>query len=82
VAGVFFVNFLRFLAVGLWVLIFARVILSWLDPSGRNRVSAYVIQTTEPLLAPVRRLLPKTGMFDLSPLILLLILSGLMRVVG
>jgi len=81
VGAAFLVNFLRFLLIGLWVLIFARVILSWIDPGGRGRVSAFVIQTTEPILAPVRRLLPKTGMLDLSPLIVLLVLSALMRTV-
>ena len=78
----FLVNFLRFLVVGLWLLILVRVILSWIDPGGRGRISAFVIQTTEPLLAPVRRLLPKTGMFDLSPLIVLLVLGALMRAVA
>ena len=77
----FLVNFLRFLLVGLWLLILARVILSWVDPTGRNRVSAFIIQTSEPILAPVRRLLPRTGMFDFSPLIVLLVLGALMRYV-
>lgn len=75
----FLTNFLRFLLVGLWLLILARVILSWVDPTGRNRFSAFVIQTSEPILAPVRRLLPRTGMFDFSPLIVLLVLGALMR---
>ena len=79
--AVFLANFLRFLLVGLWLLILARVILSWVDPGGRGRISAFVIQTTEPLLAPIRRLLPRTGMFDLSPLIVLLVLGVLMRAV-
>ena len=75
----FLVNFLRFLLIGLWLLILARVLLSWIDPTGRNRFSAFVIQTSEPILAPVRRLLPRTGMFDFSPLIVLLVLGALMR---
>jgi len=37
---------------------------------------------TEPLLAPIRRLLPATGALDLSPLILMLVLSALLGVVG
>ena len=74
-------NFLRFLLIGLWLLILARVILSWVDPTGRGRISAYIIQTSEPILAPVRKLLPRTGMFDLSPLIVLLVLGALMRAV-
>ena len=77
--GAFLVNFLRFLLIGLWLLILARVLLSWIDPTGRNRFSAFIIQTSEPILAPVRRLLPRTGMFDFSPLIVLLVLGALMR---
>ena len=38
--------------------------------------AAVSISTTEPILAPIRRILPPTGMFDLSPLIVLLILGA------
>ena len=72
-------NFLEFLFLGLWLLIFGRVLMSWVDPTGRNQISAFLIQTTEPILAPVRRLMPQTGMFDWSPLIVLLVLGVLWR---
>lgn len=74
-------NFLEFLFLALWLLIFGRVIMSFVDPTGRNQLSAFLIQTTEPILGPVRRLLPQTGMFDFSPLIVLLILGVLWRAV-
>ena len=80
--ALFLSNFLRFLIIGLWLLILARVILSWIDPGGRSRLGAFVISTTEPILAPIRRILPQTGMFDLSPLIVLLILGAIMRYVA
>ncbi|MEO8273054.1 MAG: YggT family protein [Chloroflexota bacterium] len=80
--ALFVANFLRFLLVGLWLLILARVILSWIDPTGRGRIAAFVFQASEPLLAPIRKALPRTGMFDLSPLIVLLVLGVLMRAVG
>lgn len=80
--AVFLSNFLRFLVIGLWLLILARVILSYVDPGGRSRFAAFVISTTEPILAPIRRILPPTGMFDLSPLIVLLILGAIMRYVA
>jgi YggT family protein len=38
-----------------------------------------VISATEPILAPIRRSLPRTGMLDLSPLIVLIVLSVLWR---
>ena len=80
--ALFVANFLRFMLVGLWLVILARVVLSWVDPAGRSRFAAFIVGTTEPLLAPVRRVLPRTGMFDLSPLIVLLLLGVLMRAVG
>ncbi len=70
---------LVFLAV--WLLVFGRVLLSWFDPSGRSQLSRFVIAATEPLLGPIRRALPRTGMLDLSPLIVLIVLSILMRTV-
>ena len=75
----FLVNFLRFLLIALWLLILARVILSYVDPGGRSRFGAFVVSTTEPILGPVRRALPPTGMFDLSPMIVLIVLGLLMR---
>jgi len=78
----FLANFVRFLLIALWLVILARVVLSWIDPTGRSRFAAFVIQTSEPILAPVRRILPRTGMFDLSPLIVLLVLGALMRAVA
>ena len=74
-------NFLELFFFALWLLIFGRVIMSFVDPTGRNQISAFLIQTTEPILAPVRRMLPQTGMFDFSPLIVLLILGVIWRAI-
>jgi YggT family protein len=82
VGAAFVVNFLRFLLVALWLLILARVVLSWIDPGGRSRYGAFIVQTTEPILAPVRRMIPRTGMFDFSPLFVLLVLGVLLRAFG
>jgi YggT family protein len=82
VAGAFLGNFVRFLLLGLELIILARVLLSWIDPQGRSGVAAFVIQTSEPILAPVRRLLPRTGMFDLSPLIVILVIGAILRAIG
>ena len=78
-AGAFVLNFLRFLVLALQLLILARVLLSWIDPGGRGQLASFIVQTTEPILAPVRRVLPRTGMFDLSPLIVILVLGVLLR---
>lgn len=77
--GAFLSNFLQFLFMALWALVFGRMIMSWVDPTGRNRVSAFLIQSTEPLLAPIRRLLPQSGMVDWSGFVVLLVLGFLWR---
>lgn len=70
-------SFVQLLVTVLWVLVLGRVIVSWVDPMGRNQLSSWLIQATEPMLAPIRRLLPQTGMIDFSPLILMLVLGFL-----
>ena len=70
-------SFLQLLVTVLWVLVLGRVIVSWVDPMGRNQLSGWLIQATEPMLGPIRRLLPQTGMIDFSPLILMLVLGFL-----
>ena len=72
-------TFIEFFLIALIVLVFARVLITWADPTGRNQASAFIIQTTEPILAPVRRMLPQTGMIDFSATVVLLILFALMR---
>jgi YggT family protein len=74
-------NFLQLLLGALWLLIVARVIVSWLAPSGGG-VVAFIYQATEPILAPIRRLLPPTGAFDWSPLIAMVVLVVLERFVA
>ena len=75
----FLLTFLRFLAIALWLLVLARVILSWVDPTGRSRVATYVVGFTEPILGPVRRVLPSSGMMDWSGFIVLFLLSLVIR---
>ena len=74
-------NFLSLLLIALWLLVLGRVLMSWFDPGRSNQVSRFLIQATEPILAPVRRFLPQTSTFDFSALIVLLLLGTLMRAV-
>jgi YggT family protein len=79
VAGAFLANFIQFLLMALWALVFGRMIMSWVDPMGRNQISTFLIQATEPILAPVRRMLPQSGMIDWSGFIVLIVLGVLWR---
>ena len=75
----FFLNFLQFLLMAIWALVIGRMLMSWVDPTGRNQVSAFLIQVTEPILAPVRRLLPRTGMIDWSGFIVVIFIGFVLR---
>ena len=77
--GGFLSNFIQFLLMALWALILGRMIMSWVDPTGRNQISTMLFQVTEPILAPVRRILPQTGMMDWSGFVVLLLLGVLWR---
>ncbi len=63
----------------LWLLVLGRIVVSWLDPVARSPLSAFLVRVTEPILAPVRRMLPPAGMFDLSSLLVLIVLGALWR---
>lgn len=77
--GLFASNLVQFALVAATILVFGRVILSWVDPGGRTQLASFVHSTTEPILAPIRRALPSTGPLDFSPLIVLVVLSILLR---
>jgi YggT family protein len=65
--------------------IIVRAILSWfpLSPDGvMFRVASVLHVVTEPVLGPVRRVMPRVGVFDLSPLVVLLGCIILQRVIG
>ena len=74
-------TFVGLILVILWLLVLGRVLMSWVDPAGRTQLGGFLIQATEPILAPVRRLMPPTGMFDFSSLLVLVVLGVLMRIV-
>jgi YggT family protein len=55
------------------LLIFVRIIFSWGRVSYTNRTMRLLVNATEPLLGPLRRIVPKAGMFDVSPIVAFLI---------
>ena len=80
--GVDLANLLLSIIQILSLLIFARAIFSWFDPGYRTQIGRFLYQITEPIIAPIRQVLPPMGMLDLSvlvTLILLMILQQLIR---
>lgn len=61
-----------------FIVIIAAVI-SWVNPSPYNPVVRFLYRVTEPLLRPIRKLLPFRLPVDISPLILLLLIYFLQK---
>ncbi|MBV9153670.1 MAG: YggT family protein [Alphaproteobacteria bacterium] len=65
-----------------WWLLFAQVVLSWLLAFGvinrYNRavavISDFLYRVTEPVLGPIRRVLPYLGGLDISPVVVMIII--------
>jgi YggT family protein len=51
------------------ILIFIRIIFAWGMVSYRNRIMRFLVNVTDPLLVPLRRMIPPFGMLDLSPIV-------------
>lgn len=61
--------------------IIVRVVLSWFPLSGSasRSVMEVMVRITEPVLGPVRRVLPSVAGIDLSPIVVILLLNVLLR---
>ncbi len=55
--------------------ILARVLLSWVRVDPYHPAVRLLYQITEPILAPLRNLIPPLGMFDISPIVALILLQ-------
>ena len=80
--AVLLLNVVRFVLIGLEAVILVRIALSFVDPAGRSRLAAFVLPATEPLLAPIRKVLPRTGMLDFSPFIAILVIGLVLQALG
>jgi YggT family protein len=65
-----------------FVLIIARVIISWVANQSRHPLIPLIYQLTEPVLRPISKLLPPMGGVDLSPLFALIALRALLLLLG
>lgn len=65
-----------------FVLIIARVIISWIANQSRHPLIPLIHQLTDPVLRPISKLLPPMGGIDLSPLLALIALRALLLLLG
>ncbi len=68
-----------------FIVLFARIILSWfpIQPgTTMASIASIIYELTEPVLGPVRRLIPSFGMLDISPIVVFIALQILERAIG
>ena len=68
---------MTFVEVFFWIVVIAiltRSVLSWVVQDNSNPLVAIVYHVTEPVLGPIRRVLPNLGAFDLSPVVALIVI--------
>ncbi|MEW6534589.1 MAG: YggT family protein [Candidatus Auribacterota bacterium] len=62
------------------LILFIRIIMSWIQPDPYNPVVRFLHSMTDPILIPLRRIIPPLGgMIDLSPMILFILIEFLKR---
>ena len=75
IAGLFMASIAKLISLLLYIYFFSLIIialLSWISPGGYNPVTALMSSINEPLLRPVRKILPPVGMLDFSVFVTIL----------
>jgi YggT family protein len=55
--------------------IVVRALLSWFNLPPSNPIVTLLYDITEPILAPLRRVVPRIGMFDLTPIVAIILMN-------
>ena len=76
------VGVLTFLIQVFLLIVLIRVVFSFVSPFPTNPISRFAWRVTEPVLAPIRRLLPPMSGLDLSPLVVWLVAIVLIQFLG
>ncbi|HKZ69180.1 MAG TPA: YggT family protein [Anaerolineales bacterium] len=69
----FLVLLIKLTGNSITLLIIARAIMSFFPVDRDHSVVKLIYDLTEPILAPIRHLLPQTGMLDFSPMVVILV---------
>ncbi len=73
IAG-FVITFARILVTILQIAIIGRAVLSWFPVSPTSPLVSVLNEITEPVLAPLRRVVPRIGMIDITPMVAIFVL--------
>lgn len=79
--GAMLVAIINLVGFVLYVGLLLRVLFSWINVSPySNEFAGLIYRLTDPILEPIRKIMPRMGMLDLSPLIALIALSIIQRI--
>jgi len=67
-------DIIRLVCEILTIVIFLRVVLSWFSRRP-NALTLILDRVTEPIMSPLRRIIPNTGMFDFTPMVTIILLQ-------
>jgi YggT family protein len=74
------IRFVELLFNILSLAILIRALLSWFNLPPGNPLVTLLFDITEPILAPLRRVVPRIGMMDITPVVALLLMNFIQRV--
>ncbi len=77
----FIVNFVSILVLILQIAIIGRAVLSWFPIDPRSPFVSILNEITEPVLAPLRRIVPRIGLIDITPMVAIFLLYIIQNVV-
>ena len=69
-----FLEYIGWLIQSFAYLVVARALSSWLPDARRNPIVMLLYQVTDPVMIPASKLIPRIGMIDISPMIVIIIL--------
>lgn len=76
------------IASSVWILVqlyslvmLARVLMSWIQIDPYSPLARTIYNLTEPVLAPIRNLMPPAGMIDFSPMVAMILLFVLAEII-
>ena len=62
--------------IATWLVII-RVLISWVNPDPFNPIVQFLVRATDPILEPLRRIIPPIGFIDITPLVALLLMKAI-----
>ncbi|PIZ00569.1 YggT family protein [bacterium (Candidatus Howlettbacteria) CG_4_10_14_0_8_um_filter_40_9] len=68
-------NFVNLFFNALYLLIFVRVVMSWIPNLQSGKFAEFVLEITDPVLKPIQKIIPNLGGIDISPIVAFFLLQ-------